>query len=650
MPAYYLADYRPSTPWSDPTTWTDEQGNPVSDYPRENYDQAYLCKYGDSYWDADQSVSIDVDVDVFGVCLIPGPFDYNYRCHTNNVVLTATNSTSSQRRLIDFSYSYGGSITFQGTPYQLNDVSIGDEMSNAASLYGFGDVYINGNVTIRQGMSGYENNNPGNGNLNLGAGGILAMAPGTSITIHSHTDYDYSDQIYHGCFSPGFSCNLGQTASPVMLYVYMRGVTIFGYIQAPYSPYSGFYLSGTPQTQVHLNVIIDSGYDGYDWNGLFWYGTGLFVQIPNNIQLMSFYYKNSGSSDGRLPGPENSVSLGSVAGIVTNDGSIIYMLGGTPSNPVTFGSYRGMSNANLAYIGNMTSRGVIKGDVTLDSNFYNLIYANYPDVFFVEGLFKISGAANWYNVRFDYSKAIIKDEDFRNLIPSNVAKDVKIPAGPNAVTGSLIVRGVSTDPGKANVIDGVNYIIDDVPITGEHPTAAASKAQQLAEDKDAVYALRQYIIRPADDGMPILTIDGTFDLSMDREAAAAVQFIIDQVEVREKSSSIIAPDRGGQLILGIPGTAQAITSGGGSVIVNHNFGGTDALRVFDAASMPVEGVAILAYIASDYAMGFRRAIAAAFTASDGRWLQDMKLNPNTYTLTFESPGKVLYARNVMVKE
>jgi len=96
-----------------------------------------------------------------------------------------------------------------------------------------------------------------------------------------------------------------------------------------------------------------------------------------------------------------------------------------------------------------------------------------------------------------------------------------------------------------------------------------------------------------------------------------------------------------------------VSPGGGGEeqnVVNHNFGSPDALRVFDNAMLPVSGATIIAYIANQYAAGQRIAIASAFTGPDGRWLQDMRLAPGTYTLTFDSPGKKQYVRSITVTE
>lgn len=96
--------------------------------------------------------------------------------------------------------------------------------------------------------------------------------------------------------------------------------------------------------------------------------------------------------------------------------------------------------------------------------------------------------------------------------------------------------------------------------------------------------------------------------------------------------------------------AQGGSGGGageGDIAVNHNTGGTDALRV-TAGGVGVDDVRIRAYLTSDYDAGFRVARGEAFTASDGRWVSDMMLDAGSYTLTFDKPGYVLKNQEVTV--
>lgn len=80
--------------------------------------------------------------------------------------------------------------------------------------------------------------------------------------------------------------------------------------------------------------------------------------------------------------------------------------------------------------------------------------------------------------------------------------------------------------------------------------------------------------------------------------------------------------------------------GDGSVAVNHDTGGDDALRVMsDGAG--VDGCVIRAYLTSEYDAGGRTVRGQTTTNVTGRWSQDLMLDPGDYTLTFHAPGYVL---------
>ncbi|HVS73088.1 MAG TPA: hypothetical protein VHQ47_17670 [Phycisphaerae bacterium] len=98
------------------------------------------------------------------------------------------------------------------------------------------------------------------------------------------------------------------------------------------------------------------------------------------------------------------------------------------------------------------------------------------------------------------------------------------------------------------------------------------------------------------------------------------------------------------------GTGEWGGSGGagdGNIPVNHNTGGTDALRVV-AGGVGIEGCTIRAYIKADYDAGLRVVKAEAATGDDGRWIEDMMLSAGTYTLTFSAPGYVLADQEVTI--
>jgi hypothetical protein len=88
----------------------------------------------------------------------------------------------------------------------------------------------------------------------------------------------------------------------------------------------------------------------------------------------------------------------------------------------------------------------------------------------------------------------------------------------------------------------------------------------------------------------------------------------------------------------LPGT------GAGSVTVDHDFGGTDALIYRDAAGCPVVGATILAFTQAVYDAASpgqpaaADAVASSSTAANGRWTYGMNLDPGQYVLVYEKPG------------
>ena len=82
-------------------------------------------------------------------------------------------------------------------------------------------------------------------------------------------------------------------------------------------------------------------------------------------------------------------------------------------------------------------------------------------------------------------------------------------------------------------------------------------------------------------------------------------------------------------------------AGVGARSVDHNYGGTDALRYVAPGGAGIAGASIWAFNASDYSAGHTSAgfvIATATTGSDGRWLAPMMLNAGSYTLLFFKIG------------
>lgn len=87
---------------------------------------------------------------------------------------------------------------------------------------------------------------------------------------------------------------------------------------------------------------------------------------------------------------------------------------------------------------------------------------------------------------------------------------------------------------------------------------------------------------------------------------------------------------------GMPG------AGAGCVTVTQDYGGVDALSYRLADGCGIEGASVLAFLASDYALGLRtpsHAQAATWTTAKGWWTYSLKLNPGDYVLVYEKPGE-----------
>lgn len=87
--------------------------------------------------------------------------------------------------------------------------------------------------------------------------------------------------------------------------------------------------------------------------------------------------------------------------------------------------------------------------------------------------------------------------------------------------------------------------------------------------------------------------------------------------------------------------ASGTSSEDGSILVDHNYGGTDALRAIGCHGSPAANVVIRAYTAADYQAGRRDLsfiVGEARTGTDGRWLAPMPLNPGSYVLLYFEAG------------
>lgn len=80
----------------------------------------------------------------------------------------------------------------------------------------------------------------------------------------------------------------------------------------------------------------------------------------------------------------------------------------------------------------------------------------------------------------------------------------------------------------------------------------------------------------------------------------------------------------------------------GAVAVDHNYGGTDALRIRNATTgAGIADATVAIYTAADYDAGRRGqqfVLALTRTDNDGRWLVPLRLDPGDYSLVVSERG------------
>lgn len=78
----------------------------------------------------------------------------------------------------------------------------------------------------------------------------------------------------------------------------------------------------------------------------------------------------------------------------------------------------------------------------------------------------------------------------------------------------------------------------------------------------------------------------------------------------------------------------------GRIAVDHNTGGTDAMRYIDEEGAGIAGATIRAYVTEDYDAGVYDLRAKTVTGDDGRWKTPLYLSDGVpYTIVFEKDGE-----------
>jgi hypothetical protein len=81
-------------------------------------------------------------------------------------------------------------------------------------------------------------------------------------------------------------------------------------------------------------------------------------------------------------------------------------------------------------------------------------------------------------------------------------------------------------------------------------------------------------------------------------------------------------------------------TGSGSVPVDHNYGGADALRILENDS-PFDDATIRAFLAADYAASNFTVQGETSTDNAGRWVAALDLDPGDYSLVVSKPGEII---------
>ncbi len=178
---------------------------------------------------------------------------------------------------------------------------------------------------------------------------------------------------------------------------------------------------------------------------------------------------------------------------------------------------------------------------------------------------------------------------------------------------------------------------------------------------------REFIARVdlGDDATPIIG-SGPYLLRIfinNIHLAPASRVTVEVPEILAKMASRAIPLDPGDLlsvrVTGLPGDLAVNTvaslrdatpiratdvNGAGTVAVDHNYGGTDALTVTTPSGARVEGATIRAYRAEDYSSGNRGnafIVATTVTDVDGHWRQPLMLSPGSYTLLVYKTGVII---------
>jgi hypothetical protein len=208
-------------------------------------------------------------------------------------------------------------------------------------------------------------------------------------------------------------------------------------------------------------------------------------------------------------------------------------------------------------------------------------------------------------------------------------------------TGRLAkLDAIPTDPTIAERFGSVDGYVSRIPLSpaAEATAAAASMAAQnaytaaQAATSAATTAAGQATAAntklPADTAARLANLDAAVST---RAAPADIPAAPDVPTVEDIGAALAAAHGAGSW------TGQS-SQGDGDVLVDHNYGGEDELRI-TAGGVGVDGATIRAYLTVEYDSGTYTVRGTATTGSDGRWVEPMMLDAGDYTLVISKPGR-----------
>lgn len=145
---------------------------------------------------------------------------------------------------------------------------------------------------------------------------------------------------------------------------------------------------------------------------------------------------------------------------------------------------------------------------------------------------------------------------------------------------------------------------------------------------------------PSASGVPSLAVWRDINTGLQASGQPAMTAVVSGITDFEYSGNQVVQFRaelGDLWTAGVIDPREALPAGIGPVKIDHDYGGTDNLRVLETdTSQPVADAFIYVYDATDFAAGNiernQYLIAWTVTKDDGRWRSPVYLDPGSYTL------------------